>query len=165
MYVMFAVSGIELARIREPGRIAALRRQNAGSGGFVWLTTRVDDLRAVDREQVAAAGAVVVHVADAVAAADDSLGHRRPGEAEPRTEVVAIRVRRSARSAIDPSFAATILRPRRIEVRQDVVAPPRLASRTRNAGRGSASAARSRGVVLHVDEVHILAEVRQRARC
>ena len=68
---------IELRRIGESGRIALLRRHETRRCRHRLVDDGVDDLRAVDRQQVAAAGAAEVHVADAVAAADRPCRRRR----------------------------------------------------------------------------------------
>ena len=148
---------IEARRIGQPRRIALLRRPEIG------LRRRlhddgVDDLRAVDRQHVGAAGAMEVDVADAVAAANTVCGVKRVGEAEARAEVVAIGLeRRAILRASRPARSPSSAWPDRSST--GCCPSPPTASRTRSAARGSASAVVHAPVVLQVGEVHVLPQV------
>ena len=114
---------IELRRIGQPRGIALLRGDERRRGRVRLVDDGVDHLGAVDRQQVAAAGAAEVHVAHAVAAAHDRVRRRRVRESEAGAEVIAIRideraVGERAAGCLDDSVR------RGIVVRQDVVVLP-----------------------------------------
>ena len=101
---MFAASGLNCDGSANPAGYPCSAGRNDARGRVGLVDDRVDDLRTVDRQHVAAAGAAEVHVADAVAAADRRARTERIGEAEARPEVVAVRIdQRAVRRAIRPT--------------------------------------------------------------
>src|SRR5712692_5857743 len=114
MYAMFDLTGSKLAEFGVD--------LTAGEKGRL-VYRRNHDLRAVDAKQVGAAHAVIMHVADAVSAANDGLRRNRIGQPDARAEVAVVRIDQSAIVEVATGGADDLVR-RRIEVREVVVAFP-----------------------------------------
>ena len=112
------VARIDVLQIHEAVRIALLRRAEAGGRRIVQAGAKrhaarghhrrklihdgIQNVRQVVGEQILAAHAIEVDVADAVTGADHRLRQNVVGEAEARSPVVAIRV--DQRPIVDGSF-------------------------------------------------------------
>ena len=148
---------VEARRIGQPDRVALLGDPEVGLPRGLH-GHRVDHLRAVDRQHVGAAGAVEVHVADPIAAARDGALDRRPGEAQPRPEVVLVRV--DGRAILQRPVPGQHHRPGLgVPVGQHVVVlGPRRGELVAQA-QVEGQLVVDPPVILHVAEVHVLLQV------
>ena len=156
---MFATSGSNFDESVKSGRIAFLRGPERRRQRVALHRDRVDDLRAVDRQDVAAARPIEVHVADAPAAAQHRPRRDRVGKAEPRPPVVAIGIDERAvvdRSVLRLNHAARV----GIPVRQDVVFLPVRRGVFVAKPEVQRQPIAHPHIVLEIHEVHVLPQIR-----
>ena len=150
---------IELRRIGKSRRVPFLRRPERRSQRVALHRHGVDHLRTVDREDIATAGAVEVHVAHAPPAAKHRLRRHGVGEAQTRSPIVAIGIDERAivnRSVRRLNHLARV----GIPVGEDVVALPLRRGVLVAKAEIQRQPVAHPHVVLQIEEVHVLTEIR-----